>query len=359
MRRFLLVVLVLLATMLVSAAGAAHGASNKAIWGPVRLPDGSSAFPVYRDLGVRFLQLSLNWAATAPQRPANPRDPSDPAYRWPRELDEAMAEAERHGIELALMAVGSPPWANGGRGPAWAPRNQAYANFLTAASRRYPSVDHWMIWGETNRAEVFRPLPPYGRYGPRRYARLLAAAYRALKRQSRRNVVIGGMTFTFGEVWPRDFVRWARLPNGKPPPLDWWGHNPFSPRFPNLSKPEYRGYEGSRDFSDLDLLHRDLGRAYRGEYRRFRRRPPRIWLSEFTIPAERATYEFPWWTTRRGQAQWLSAAYRIARRTPWIAGLGWIGLLDDPLGTPRGRTNGLMTYEGLKKPAYHAYRRAR
>jgi hypothetical protein len=172
-------------------------------------------------------------------------------------------------------------------------------------------------------------------------------------------VVIGGMTFTFGAVWPRDFVRWARLPNGKPPPLDWWGHNPFGTRFPNLSKPEWRGYEGSRDFSDLDLLHSDLRRAYLGEYSRFRRQPPPIWLSEFTIPAERATYEFPWWTTLQGQAQWLTAAYRIARRTPWIAGLGWIELLDDPLGTPRGRTNGLITYEGVKKPADRAYRRAR
>jgi hypothetical protein len=36
-----------------------------------------------------------------------------------------------------------------------------------------------------------------------------------------------------------------------------------------------------------------------------------------------------------------------------------MGLLDDRLGTPRGRTNGLMTYEGLKKPAYRAYRKAR
>ena len=185
MRRFLSIALALLAPLLVTPAGVANGATNKAIWGPVRLPDGNSAFPVYRDLGVRFLQLELNWAATAPQRPSQSKGPIRPRVSLASELDGAVVQAKRHGIELALMAVSAPPWANDGRGPAWVPRNQDYADFLTAAARRYPSVDHWMIWGETNRAEVFRPLPPYGRYGPRRYARLLAAAYRALKRQSR------------------------------------------------------------------------------------------------------------------------------------------------------------------------------
>ena len=121
-RRILTLALMLLAALLLGAPGAANAASNKAIWGPIQLPDGSSAFPIYRDLGVRFLQQGLNWSAAAPQRPANPRDPSDPAYRWPRELDEAVAEANAYGIELALMVVCSPPWANGSRGPAWCPR---------------------------------------------------------------------------------------------------------------------------------------------------------------------------------------------------------------------------------------------
>lgn len=72
-----------------------------------------------------------------------------------------------------------------------APNNSDYANFLTAASRRYGSVNLWMIWGETNRAAVFRPLPTNSPVGPRRYATLLNAAYGALKRRRPRNIVIG------------------------------------------------------------------------------------------------------------------------------------------------------------------------
>jgi hypothetical protein len=167
------------------------------------------------------------------------------------------------------------------------------------------------------------------------------------------------MTFSFGEVYPRDFARWMRLPNGKPPPLDLYGHNPFTTRFPDLSHHGFRGHPGARDFSDIDLFYKELRDIYRGEYRRFRRRGPRLWLSEFTINSDRTTREFDFYVSRSEQARWVRAAYRIAHTSPFVAGLGWIGLLDDPASDRIGRTTGLMTYEGKRKPAYFAYKRAR
>ena len=347
---------VLLAAVLTPTASAR---SAKAIWGPVQMPDGSPAFGVYQDLGVRVFQVSLEWDHAATSRPALPTDPNDPAYSWPKIVDAAVRAGRRYGIKVAIMVKGSPRWANGGRGREWAPNNSHYARFLTAASRRYRSVRHWMIWGETNRAAVFRPIPENSRVGPRRYATLLNAAYGALKRRSRRNIVIGGMTFSFGPVKPRDFVRWMRLPNGKPPPLDWYGHNPFSPRFPNSRHTGYRGYPGVRDMSDIDTFAKEVSRTYKGRYRVFRRRGPRLWLSEYTISSDRTNYAFEFFVSRAMQARYLSAAFRIAGRASYIAGLGWHSLLDDPLTVPRGLTTGLMTYEGERKPAYYAYKRAR
>ena len=331
----------------------------KAIWGPVDMPDGASAFPVYERLGVDVYQASLEWRDIAPTRPARPEDPADPVYRWPREVDEALRGARRHGIEVALMAKNSPSWANGGRRGQWAPRDSDYARFLTAASRRYRSVRRWMVWGETNRAAVFEPLPKNSRRGPRRYATLLAAAYHALKRQNRRNIVIGGMTFSYGEVMARDFLRWMRLPNGKPPPLDWWGHNPFTRRFPRLGYyGSYPGYAG-RDMSDIDMFAKEIRRTYRNTYRSLRRRPPSLWLSEFTVSSDRPNWAFDFAVSRREQARWLTVAYRIARRSPFVAGLGWFALLDEPPSVPRAAAWGLMTHDGRAKPAFHAYRRAR
>lgn len=348
-----------IAVVICAAAPAASARSVKAIWGPVAMPDGSSAFPVYRHLGARVYQAGLEWSEVAARRPARPTDPADPAYRWPKALDEAVREARRHGILVALMVKGSPPWANGGRRPQWAPNDADYARFLTAASRRYPTIRHWMVWGEVNRPAVFRPLPRNSPVGPRRYATLLNAGYQALKRRSARNVVIGGMTFSYGDVLPRDYLRWMRLPSGKPPPLDWYGHNPFTRRFPRLDYyRSYRGYKG-RDLSDIDTFASEIRRTYRGRYRALRGRPPRLWLSEFTVSSDKPNYAFDFFVSRRQQARWLTAAYRIAARAPYVAGLGWIGLLDEPPSVPRAIHFGLMTHDARRKPAYHAYRRAR
>ena len=77
----------------------------------------------------------------------------------------------------------------------WAPGDpRDFATFMAAASRRYPQVRHWMIWGEPSKAARFQPLVPSAgrrlsarqRRGPRTYARLLDAAYGALKRVDRR-----------------------------------------------------------------------------------------------------------------------------------------------------------------------------
>jgi hypothetical protein len=341
---------VILTAIMASFAAATVPAApmEKAIWGPLRLPDGSSAFPLYRRLGVDTFQIQLDFATTAPEPPADPEDPEDPAYRWPAELDEAIEQAGRRGIEVALLVTRTPGWANGGRGPTWAPRPDRFGDFVVAAARRYPAVRRWMIWGEPNRSDRFRAAGPNPATAPRVYARVLDAAYAGLKRVSRRNTVIGGMTWTGGELKPVRFLRGLRLPGGRRPRLDWYGHNPFPIRYPRLSAGPVAG--GWRDISDVDLLAREVARAFPGT--------PRLWLSEFTIQSDQGSSIFELHVTRGQQARWLAAAYRLASRHPLVAGLGWIGLLDQPPG-PISSHWGLMTYDGRPKPSLDAYRRAR
>lgn len=333
-----------------TAVGHARSASPlKMIWGPVDLPNGQSAFPTYHRLGVQVFQIDLLWSEVAPTRPADPQNPSDPAYRWPAQLDQAVQEASRYGIRICFLVKGTPAWANGGRDPAWAPDNASdYANFLIAASRRYPSAHDWMIWGEPNRDDVsdFRPMPPNSPVGPRRYALLLQAAYGALKGVSRSNVVIGGDTWSFGLVEPSDFIKWMRLPNGKPPQLDYYGHNPFGRRFPRLAKPYFRG---GRDIDDIGTLETQLARTYH-------RRVP-LWLSEFTISADHTNIAFNFFVSRKAQARWVTAAYRLVNSVNYVAGLGWFELLDGPP-APHNLTFGLMTWNLKPKPAFYAYQHA-
>ena len=121
----------------------------------------------------------------------------------------------------------------------------------------------------------------------------------------------------------------------------------------------FPGYPAARDISDIDTFATEIRRTYRSRYRAFRRRGPRLWLSEFTVSSDRPNRDFDFYVSRSAQARWLTAAYRIARREPYVAGLGWIGLLDEPPSVPRSVTFGLMTSDGKPKPAYYAYKRAR
>jgi hypothetical protein len=330
-------------------SGGRDGPVPKLIWGPVLLPNGASAFPIYHRLGVNVFQIDLSWSAVAPTRPADAQNPKDPAYQWPAEVDTAIRQARAYDIKVCLLVQTTPAWANGDKASNWAPDNpNDYANFLIAAARRYPSVRLWMIWGEPNRDGNFLPMPVNSRVGPRRYALLLNAAYRGLKHDSRANIVIGGDTWSFGTVEPADFVRWMRLPDGKPPPLDYYGHNPFSIRFPNLSEKPY--FPGGRDINDIDTLETQLQSIYH-------RQVP-LWLSEFTISSNHPNRAFTFAVSRSAQAKWLTAAFRLANSVDYVAGMGWFNLLDESPAIPDGLTTGLMTSALAPKPAFYAFQHA-
>ena len=336
----------------------ARAAPLKAIWGSLQTLDGRSAFPHYARLGVDVLQIQLPWAEVAPRRPHAPRDPADPAYAWPPALDEALAAARRRGIEIALMATRSPAWANGGHDPARAPEPVHFARFLTAASRRYPEVRRWMIWGETNRTVLFHPQPKDSPVAPRAYAGILDAAYGALKRRSRRNVVIGGMTMSSADVQPADWLRWMRLPDGRRPRLDEYGHNPFSisRQRPQLGRGVYANFPTARDVDLLDVFAREVRRAYRHDRRHRRSGGPPLWISEFTVSSTRPNRAFDYSVSRHGQARWLRDAYAIARDVG-ASGFGWFNLQDESPTVERGLTMGLLTSAGRRKPAYRAFAR--
>jgi hypothetical protein len=351
MSRCLAIVLLALLALLAPASASARDSRKKAIWGPARV-NAVSQFPIYRNLGARIYEATLQWSDVAKRRPRHPKSPADPAYKWPADIDYAVREARRYHMKVMLLVMGSPKWANGGRSPRWAPKHPSdYARFALAASRHYRSVHLWMIWGEPSRRANFMPLPRYQGTGPRRYARLLDSAYGALKRRSRRNLVIGGNTFVTGDVSPRQFIKNMRLPHGKRPRMDLYGHNPFSRREPDLAKPPL-GF-GYADFSDLDTLARWVDR-YLG--RRHNRRI-KLFLSEFTVPSDHRNYEFNFWVDRATQARWLRSALRITRHWSRIYALGWLSLYDEAP-TPDGLSvnRGLLDYRGRKKPSYYAYR---
>jgi hypothetical protein len=347
-------VVVFITLFIFAGATGAQAADLKAMWGPA-VQDGVSLFPTYRDLGVKIYEDRLPWQFVAQRRPRNPRSPNDPAYTWPAEVTQAVAEAKRYHMQVALQIIGAPPWANGGKPWNWAPRNpQDYASFAIATAKRYPSVHLWMIWGEPSRSHNFEPLDPakpfaklnvHQRSAAHRYARILDAAYGTLKSVSRSNLVIGGMTYTTGDISTQQWIENLRLPDGKPPRLDMYGHNPFSFRAPNLSNPP--SPDQQVDFSDLGRLSK-LVDHYLG-------RPgnphPKLFISEWTVPTS-VDLEFNFYVENLVQTQWITDGLRLAQSLPSVYAVGWIHLYDEPP-TSYG---GLIQTDGTEKPGYAAWK---
>jgi hypothetical protein len=353
-KRAVWLTIALLATFTAASATAdARVYYRKAFWGPLTV-NGVSQFPVYNTLGVGIYQMDLYWAATAPERPGDPTNPKDPVYKWPASISYAVAQAKRYKMRVLLQVIQTPSWANGGKPTNWVPtRNSDLANFVTAASRRYPSVHLWMIWGEPDRSANFEPLVPAApnatkltpaqAAAPHKYAQMLDASYGALKKLSRRNFVIGGNT-TFGDIPTRLWVENMRLPNKKPPRMDLYGHNPFSTRAPNLNNPP--SPDGAYDFSDLARLEQLVNKnlAPRGHQLK-------LFLSEWSVPTAPNTV-FDYYTSPAVQAQWITDAWHIVRSSPFISALGWINLSDDPT---EGEYEGLLYANGQPKPGYYAF----
>jgi hypothetical protein len=367
----------LVAVLILASVPAAQAAAQKSIWGPSTFPVGDvncptgpdpcSAFPVYKQLGAQNYQFQIPWDTVAMSRPANPRDPNDPAYKWPTFADFDVQQAAQYGISLAVLVEGTPSWANGGRSRAWAPTNsQDYADFMYAISKRYPSIHIWEVWGEPSYGINFQPMPANSRVGPRAYAKLLDLAYTSLKQASPANIVVGGMTLNGGgPVSTPDFVKWLRVGKGKkarPPRMDYWGHNPFEGRFPNIKKKPIGKFRG---LNDVDTLYREIQTAYgvktKAKGKKAARaskklKVPKLWLSEWTVLSEASPNLFGGFhVTPQQQAAYITAGYRMVQKLKYVKALGWYRLEDEPNTGSDGAAWGLLDANGARKPSFNAY----
>jgi hypothetical protein len=279
-------VLILAGALLPVATADAKVTRKKAIWGPLEV-EAESQFGTYRELGAGIYMMRLEWDDIAFLEPLDARDPLDASYEWPDDVDTALAEARTKGIAVGLSVTGLPDWSS-------AKRTGDLADFLTAAARRYKRVHLWSIW--ENPSKTFTAP---------RYARALDKSYAALKRRSKRNVVVGGNSKgSNANRW----LRGLKLPNGKRPRMDLYGHDAGS-KLTNSTV-------------------RKLSR--KAKHRLF-----------VTLGVEKSSR----------QASRVKSALRVARRSERVATLAYDGLYDDT--TPTG----LLDPDGSKRAAFNAFKR--
>ena len=139
MRRAWLPLLVCAITSTFGVATAqAQVTTRKALWGPAEV-NGVSQFPIYAELGVGIWETSLSWDGHRRAPAGQPHRSRRSRLHWSTRLDAQIAEAARYGITVLVSVSGTPSWANGGRAWNYAPtKPQDYADYLAAASKRYP-----------------------------------------------------------------------------------------------------------------------------------------------------------------------------------------------------------------------------
>jgi hypothetical protein len=316
--------LLLIALLLLPATADAAVSRKKAIWGPVEI-DSESQFPLYRDLGAGIYQTTLSWDQVAAMEPEDASDVDDPSYDWPDEIDTAISEGKSNGIQVALTVTGAPEWANGGKPANYGPTDaDDFADFVAAASERYPAVKLWSIWDGPSDKTTFHGA------SAAKYAQLLDGAYGKLKAANKANRVIGGNSNAASAT---KWIAKLELPNGKRPRMDLYGHDLSARKAPTASS--LKGLE-----RQVDKLGDGL----------------ELYLSPVTLPTSGpGEGPFGFHLTQAAQASWLTSAFRLARADRNVATLGYRGLRD--LAETVSITGGLMTIDGEKKPSFNAFKR--
>jgi hypothetical protein len=358
---------------LVPAAGAAPGLQigmyeeAQTLFGN---PD--ATFPILGRLGVKVLRVNLYWNRVAPFEPARPANPADLSYNW-AVYDRTAFYAQQFGIQLVFSIYGTPGWANGGKGPRYAPKKMtALRSFALAAARRYggsyagadgrtiPLVDKWMAWNEPNQPTFLMPQwvkNAKGRYVPESaqiYARMCNAIMKGVHAAGRevrkKETVACGVTSPRGNniargarpsVSPLVFLRAMAAAGAE---FDVYAHHPYpSSRLETpTSKPAGRT---AVTLGNLDALVSELNRLYG--------RKMRIWITEYgyqTNPPDKL-FGVSW----ADQAKYMRQAFAIARANPRVDMMLWFLLKDET--DVGGWQSGLMTAKGKFKPSFATYRK--
>jgi hypothetical protein len=246
--------------------------------------------PVMVEAGVRSVRLSAFWSTMQPER-----GPARLAT-----MDQIVATAAQHGLELVPVVETTPSWAAAQRSNSFSSPRRArdYIAFLRILIARYgpdgslwaerpdlpkQPIRAWQVYNEPNLSRYWS-AQPY----PRSYRRLLCAAYRAIHQADpAARVVMAGLA---NYSW-RAMLRLHRA--GVRPCYDVAAVHPFSARPSNSLK--------------ITRLNRNVIDRYGG-----RRKP--LWITELTWPSARGKLRdnlVGWEVTPRVQAERVRTAYAL------------------------------------------------
>ena len=384
-RRVLAATLVAAAGLCVPVAGvsapAASAASGMQIGvydeGETFFGDTGAVFARYKALRVGVLRVNLYWGGplgVAKSRPFQASDPRDAAYDWSI-YDRTVLYAAANGIKILFSITGTPKWANGNQTPNRAPFDYGLLrDFAYAAAARYsgmyvgedgrtlPAVRLWAAWNEPNNPAFLRPQ--FVKRGSKwviqsaiSYAKICNAVYTGIHETLFKNERVAcGVTAPRGNnnpksarpsVSPVAFVTAAKKAGMKR--FDAYAHNPYYgvPTETPTTRPPGTlsgGTPTAITLANFNVLVAAVSHLYG---------PRRFWITEYGYQTKPPDGQFG--VSWSNQARYLTQAFAIAKRNPRVDLMLWFLVRDEP--NLAGWQSGLMTRDGVKKPAYTAFQR--
>jgi hypothetical protein len=335
-------------------------------------------FPVLAQMGTRLVRVNLYWGGrngVARSKPLNPANPADPAYDWAT-YDRTVRYASAYKLATIFTVIGTPDWANGGRGWNRAPTKTADLQaFVTAAARRYSGtfkgpdgeivgrVSKWIAWNEPNNPVFLKPQ--FVRSGSKwviqsakDYARMCNAVVKAVKIVHYTNQVACGVTSPRGNnqpgtvrasVSPLAFMRAMKLAGATG--FDAYAHHPYygyPSETPNTKPP--LGRHGlpptAVTLGNFEMLTAELQRLYGNM---------RIWVTEYGYQTNPPDKTFG--VTLLKQAIYMQQAWDKLKANPKVDMMIWFLLRDQTPGVAGGWQSGVYTANGARKPSRETFER--
>lgn len=338
-----------------------------------------------------IVRIPADWRGNVGnQPPANPRDPSDPAYNF-FGLDRVVRDAHERGLEVMFTIAFAPDWAEGPNRPpdaptgTWNPDPRGYGDYLHALAMRYsgtfpdpaaggqplPRVSLYEVWNEPNLHAFFGPQWEGGKpSSPALYRELLNSAYEGIKSVHPDNRVIGPALAPYGDppggsrVRPLKFLRELFCLKGRKEPTPKKGcSNAEIPRLDILSyhpanlvgaPPTHAEHPDDATSGDLDRVKGVLRAAEKAGNVKPRGRRP-LWVTEFFWYSDPPTAGFDFARPPEVQARFIEQSLYLWWREGAEVAINFL-IRDD--GRPDGFVfgTGVLFEDGTAKPAFDAFR---
>jgi hypothetical protein len=331
------------ATLLLAALAAALACAGGATAASVGVNDDSAK---YADDGGAWFFAEAHGVGLRQVVVSNRFRPTDPdQIQEEAMLDQALAEAERQGVEVVLAVYPYPPreFELGGVDL------EAFGSYLDRLARRYPQVRQYVIGNEPNQPAFWRPLfRPGGAVASAAQAgALLGWAYDALKNVDPTIRVVGvglsprgndnPLAPSNASISPARFIealgRWYRASGRTAPLMDGFSFHPY----PNSATDTLeRGYAWpNAGFVNLDRIKQAFGDAFQGTAQPTTVNGLTLHLDELGWQVDTSTNEAYTGaenvrvTNEARQAAIYAEVVRRAACDPTIAELNFFGLDDD------------------------------